>query len=184
MITKCECCTKKWWWFLQKCFSIYIWLQLRECFSLWKHITYLFQPFLFTTVARKKIHMLYLCKVWVGSRCNNGFEIKAHKKWCLLWLFQFKAIINLKKTTFNVSYHEGMLFCLSPVFWKNRVSASSLDGAAPRYSPGMGVSLPGDNRHSDRVGVRVWWLFLDMVNIQFSLTEQITFGHTDEINCC
>lgn len=81
-----------------------------------------------------------------------------------------------------MSYHEGMLFCVSSVFRKHTVSASSLDGPAPRYSPGMGVSLPGD-RHSNHVRVHVWWLFLDMVKIQFSLAEQITFDHTDEINC-
>lgn len=182
MITNCRCCTKKWRRFLQKRFSNYMWLQLPECVSLWKHIVYLFQPFLFITAARKKIHALYLCKVWVGSRCNNGFDIKGHKKWCLLWIFQFKAIIKLKKNTFHVSYHDGMLFCVSSVFRKHTVSASSLDSPAPRYSPGMGVSLPGD-RHSNRVRVHVWWLFLDMVKIQFSLAEQITFDHTDDINC-
>lgn len=142
---------------------------------------------LFTTVAGKKIHTLYLRKVWVGSRCNNGFKVKGHKKWYLLWLFQFKTVTNLKKTTFKVSYHEWMLFCSSLVFWKRSVSAGSSDGPvwvqATRYSPVMAVSLSVD-RHSDRVGVCVWWLFPDVVKIQFNLAEQITSDHMDQTNCC
>lgn len=57
--------------------------------------------------------------------------MKGHKKWCLVSFLQFKTVIKLKKSTFNMSYHEWMFFCSSPFFWKHSVSAASLGSPAP-----------------------------------------------------
>lgn len=88
---------------------------------------------------RKSIHCTSVRLEGV-SKYNNGFKIKGHRKRYLLWLFQFKTVINVKKTMFKVSYHEWMLFCSVLTFRKRSVSASSSDSQAQFKQ--RGIPLP------------------------------------------